>query len=62
MVRTRTRDFQKALNQREAAEYLRLSSRTLRNLEAKGSGPPSKRYGKRIVRYLPEDLDAWVKG
>lgn len=43
----------------EAAEYLRLSPRTLAMMAARGEGPTYARAGKRAL-YDPADLDAWV--
>jgi hypothetical protein len=47
------------LNQREAADYLRLSERTLERMRLLGTGP---RYVKasRLVRYRDEDLESWI--
>ena len=48
------------LNTREAAARLRLSARTLDRYRVSGDGPVFLKLGGR-VRYLIEDLDAWVK-
>ena len=47
------------LNQREAANYLRLSERTLERMRLLGTGP---RYVKayRLIRYRDEDLESWI--
>jgi hypothetical protein len=47
------------LNQREAANYLRLSERTLERMRLLGTGP---RYVKasRLIRYRDEDLENWI--
>ena len=43
------------LNQREAAEFLRLSQRTLERFRLTGDGPPFVKAGRRVA-YRPEDL------
>ena len=48
------------LNTREAAERLGLSTRTLDRYRVSGDGPVFLKFGGR-VRYLLEDLDAWVR-
>ena len=48
------------LNTREAAEHLGLSTRTLDRYRVSGDGPMFLKFGGR-VRYLVEDLDAWVR-
>jgi hypothetical protein len=52
--------MQPLLTQREAADALRLSERTLERYRVSGDGPPFVRAGKRIM-YRPADLDGWVK-
>jgi predicted DNA-binding transcriptional regulator AlpA len=47
------------LNQREAAELLRLSERTLERFRLTGAGPPYVKAGRRVA-YRPEDLERWV--
>ena len=48
------------LNSREAAAHLGLSRRTLERFRVSGDGPVFLKFGNR-VRYLREDLDAWVQ-
>jgi predicted DNA-binding transcriptional regulator AlpA len=48
------------LNQREAAEFLRLSERTLERFRLTGDGPPYVKAGRRVV-YRREDLDRWIE-
>ena len=48
------------LTQRETAELLRVSSRTLRDWRRTGTGPPFSRVGTKLIRYLKADVDAWV--
>lgn len=43
----------------EAAEYLRLSPRTLERYRYMGSGPRFRRFGRKI-RYTMWDLDVWA--
>ena len=47
------------LTQREAAELLRLSERTLERLRVSGIGPKFLRI-RHSVRYRPEDLREWL--
>ncbi len=51
----------KYLNNREAAEYLGLSVRTMNRYRVTGDGPPYYRLGNR-VRYVRAELDEWVTG
>ena len=46
------------LTEREAAAYLRTTSRTLRNLRRKGGGPAYARVGRTII-YRLVDLQKW---
>ena len=48
-----------AMNAADAAAYLSMSERTIRRLSASGE-LRAVRYG-RLVRYRPEDLDAWLE-
>jgi len=43
----------------EAARYLGLSRSTLEKFRVYGGGPRYHKYLK-VVRYRPEDLDAWL--
>jgi excisionase family DNA binding protein len=47
------------LTQREAAEYLRLSERTLERLRVTGDGPAFVKLGRRVL-YRDHDLLEWV--
>ena len=47
------------LNQREAADFLRLSQRTLERFRLTGDGPPFVKTGRRVA-YRREDLDRWI--
>jgi hypothetical protein len=48
------------LNTAEAAEFLRLSTRTLEKRRCTGGGPRYRKLGRRI-RYTMADLEAWVE-
>jgi excisionase family DNA binding protein len=48
------------LTQFEAAALLRLSERTLERWRVEGSGPPFRRFGRRVV-YSKVDLDTWAE-
>jgi len=43
----------------EAAEYLRLSPRTLEKQRVIGGGPKFRKFGRRVM-YAVSDLDAWA--
>jgi excisionase family DNA binding protein len=47
------------LTNSEAAEYLRLSPRTLEKLRVVGGGPPFRKFGRRVV-YTFSELEAWA--
>jgi predicted DNA-binding transcriptional regulator AlpA len=49
----------KFLDNREAAEYLRLSPRTLDRHRLTGEGPRYRKFGRRVV-YAIDDLEAWA--
>jgi predicted DNA-binding transcriptional regulator AlpA len=49
------------LTQREAAELLRVTERTLERLRVSGTGPKFIRIGKtKAIRYRPGDVEAWL--
>jgi len=50
----------KWLTDTEAAEYLGVSPNTLRCWRSQRRGPRYYKTSKRMVRYLAEDLDAWM--
>ena len=50
----------KYLRDHEAAAYLNVKTATVRKWRITGGGPEFVRLGKRAVRYLPEDLDAFA--
>lgn len=45
--------------QSEAAEFLRLSERTLERWRVEGMGPRFRRFGRRVV-YAKSDLETWA--
>jgi len=47
------------LTQREAADYLRLSPRTLERFRVSGSGPRFTKAGRRVL-YRIDELDKWT--
>ena len=49
------------LSESQAAELLRLSTRTLQRYRRDGAGPRFARLGPRKIRYARSDLEAWVK-
>jgi predicted DNA-binding transcriptional regulator AlpA len=48
------------LREKEVAEFLGLSSATLRNWRTRGDGPPFVRLSGRAIRYQPAALREWV--
>ena len=58
--RDRAPDSVRALTEREVAELLGLSVATLRAWRHRGKGPRFLRLG-RSVRYLPSDVDDFVR-
>ena len=49
---------QRYLTNYEAAEFLRLSPRTLEKQRMLGGGPRYRKFGRRVL-YAFEDLEAW---
>ena len=47
------------LTNNEAAEFLRLSPRTLEKQRVLGGGPRFRKFGRRVM-YAVADLDAWA--
>ena len=50
---------QRYLTNDEAADYLRLSPRTLEKQRVIGGGPKFRKFGRRVM-YAVADLDAWA--
>ena len=53
-------DSDRLLNQREAADFLGLSGRTLESRRARSIGPKFIALSRRAVRYRRPDLEAFV--
>ncbi len=51
---------QRYLTNDEAADYLRLSPRTLEKQRVLGGGPKFRKFGRRVM-YAVADLDAWAE-
>jgi hypothetical protein len=49
----------KYLDNRQAAQYLKLSPRTLDRLRLTGEGPRFRKFGRRVI-YAIEDLEIWA--
>lgn len=49
-----------ALNTAQASVYLGLAEKTLEGLRTRGGGPRFVKYGRKAVRYLKPDLDAFM--
>lgn len=50
------------VDERQAAEMLSLTPRTMQEWRASGRGPPHVRISSRCVRYRVRDLEAWIEG
>lgn len=50
----------KFLTEREAAEYLRLSPKTLRRWRKAGAGPRFVRIGGTAIRYSTTEIESFV--
>ncbi|WP_103098861.1 helix-turn-helix domain-containing protein [Novosphingobium guangzhouense] len=48
------------LTNSEAAEFLRLSPRTLEKQRVVGGGPPFRKFGRRVL-YAQADLQKWAE-
>jgi predicted DNA-binding transcriptional regulator AlpA len=48
------------LREQEVAAWLNISPKTLRNLRWSGTGGPPFRVIGRLVRYSPDEVDAWL--
>lgn len=49
------------LTRQEAAEYLRLSSKTLANWTSAGTGPKATKLANKRIRYRVSDLDEFLE-
>jgi hypothetical protein len=59
LQRANTTQPQRYLTNDEAAEYLRLSPRTLEKQRVIGGGPRFRKFGRRVM-YAVADLDTWA--
>lgn len=50
------------LTERQAADFLRCSPRTLQAWRVRGGAVPFVKLGSRCVRYRKADLERWVDG
>ncbi len=50
------------LNEKETAEFLGVSRRTLQGWRLAGTGPKFVKVSSRSIRYRRRDLLAWVEG
>jgi predicted DNA-binding transcriptional regulator AlpA len=51
---------ERLLTERQLAEYLNLSLRTVQRWRAEGTGPPVL-YAKNVPRYRKAEVDAWLR-
>lgn len=49
-----------AFNTAQAGAYTGLAEKTLEGLRTRGGGPRFVKYGRKAVRYLKPDLDAYM--
>lgn len=56
---TASRAGSRYLSNDEAAEFLKLSPRTLEKQRVVGGGPKFRKFGRRVV-YAIEDLESWA--
>ena len=49
------------LTPKEAAEYLKVSEKTLEGWRCAEVGPKFYRMGRRTVRYFKSDIEAWLR-
>lgn len=57
-MRTNTED--RLLSRDDVAERFGLSRRWLELAAHKGEGPPMHKISRRMVRYKPSDVEAWL--
>ena len=53
---------QQLLNQKQAANLLGASEKTLEGWRVKGGGPRFLKQGSRFIRYRMSDLSEWIEG
>jgi len=49
------------ISERDAADYLSVSMRTLQGWRLKGGGPPYVKVGTKSIRYRRRDLATWTE-
>jgi len=49
------------ISERDAADYLNVSTRTLQRLRESGGGPVYIRIGERRIGYRMSDIDDWLE-
>jgi len=50
------------LDEQQAAQWLRVSCKTLQSWRCRNEGPTFVKVGQRLVRYKREDLERFVHG
>jgi len=55
-------DENRLLSESQAARYLAVSPRTLRNWRTRGGGPKFVKVSARCIRYRTKDLVDWTEG
>lgn len=58
--RMKTINGKTMLSTAEVSEYIGIPEDTIRYWRSIGEGPKSFRVGKRLVKYLQDDVDAWL--
>jgi len=48
------------LTQSQVAKMLGVTGETLRRWRANGTGPAARRFGPRLVRYAPSEVQQWI--
>ena len=61
MATSGTQPVTTLLKEFEAAQFLNVSPRALRNWRTRGGGPKFIRVSARCIRYRPNDLEEWVE-
>jgi hypothetical protein len=54
-------DLERLLNEKQAGQVLGVTASGMRGWRANGGGPPWFRISKRLVRYDPRALRAWIE-
>lgn len=48
------------LTPKDLADLVGVSLETIRNWRLNGLGPPCVQIGRSVIRYRPEDVEAWL--